>query len=1754
MANLDELQIKISATSKEAEEAINSLVKSLENLNDVIGRLDARKISSFASAMGKLSNIGAGTSTTAKAIKEMSRELSSSFGIRTKKGVEDITVSLQALYNASRNVKLNDSEANTNVFNNSIKNLQDAIEAHYKYKVAVDHTTKSIAEYVRQQNASGRKVAMGEMAAEYGEDFKRLSSVLGKSFKNSLKSTEGAQDLAEFFRDMNDTLHTDFKTGDMQELGESVERLVIILENAKDKTYDFGDAVREGLLSGEEAANAAYSIVDRIFALIKEQDKYGASSGLGSIVEVFKQISNIQMPDFSGVADAIKAAQGTASEVGSAAPNVEKVSSSMDDVSSSAQDATANTQDLSNALMNIAHDSGIDVVAEQMRDFASHILEAAKVAGLLENKQKMIEDKYYNPIDTSGEWVENNPPDNEWVISQGKAFEEAAEQAEKAGEAVAEAQDKMKSGHASADVLENIVALGEAFEKLSRKLDAIGDKFIKFFNLMTTPLKAAANEYVEKFEHLGDIVKGFQQKFKAHMAKVAAFWKRTMKTFTFMLVRKAITAIIKEVGNAVQSLAMYSNAMDTAFNTDISNMVADFQYLGRSIVSVFAPLINIVAPIIDAIVAKIATLLSYIGMLIAALGGSSSFTKAKKNVGNYAESLDKASKSAKNLTMGIDELNILSDSSGGSSKPYDGWEDAWEEVEIPKWILDLGDKLKKMWDDFVRPLKEAWDRVKEYFKFAFKYMTEQVKLLAKSIWDAFIEVWNEEATIEMFANILRIVADLMIVVGNLAKNFREAWDEAGRGVRIFEGIRDIFAVLIEHVRNVTWYMVRWSSELDFGPLLDSIIGLLGSLTELADFLGGVFEDVMKNVVLKYIKWLIEEGIPHLNHTISEIIDSFDFEKIRQDLVPFEEAFERLLEHLEEGTTNALGNLGRQVAEFANSQAFTDFMQRLADIMDLLSAEDVEKILTGLGEGILSIAEGVVNFVNSDTFMGFLEAIDQWLENASSEDIAGILEGIAIAIGMFKFGAFVGEGLAGFFQFASVLVALKNLHEIAAGLKAAAGGATAAAGGFSAFASAALPIVGIVVAIIAAAYSLVSSFGGLTGLMDRLKESADRVANTFKTVASALKLDEHIAKLKEKIQGLLEKLGTMADFWNVIITIFEIVAHIIAVILAPAIDIIITAFTAVIDIISGVIDIFAGLGSVIAGFVEGIATGDWSKMTEGFNRIGEGLVEGLVSPFADVADGIGGAISGAIGKIGSWLTEDVGAEIKTADWEKIPEDQQVGQRITNGINNSYKNASSSAESTMKETTKTFLNNGLSSAAGEADYTTPAVTYNQKLMEELYSGANAADWAQYGTLINTKTGEEILNQSQPFDEANLTAATEGAEEFSGAYSDYFASNSEIASSLETFGQESGLKLSTGFNESISQGQDSTTSALLVWFGNVKGTINRQLDQIKALFSNKFSSIFTEIDLTRAIDTVFANLTSSITTNINTLGAELIGNILPTFMQTYILPFFNLEMWQPLFENLLNMVFIPFFEQFRVWFAEEAMTPWWEEDLLSWFADDKWNEDIFNPLQENIQGHWDTFSSWWDTTMTEWWENQVKPWFKQDIWEEQFRKILEVAKKVFDLIQEAITERINQAKDAVIEACGEMSSALGEVLALIGEVMGAINSFGSLGGNVTFNYSGEFAAGGFPAQGSLFLAGEAGAEFVTNVGGKTGVVSNGEITGIEDAVYVTGNAETELLSQLITIGRAMLDKDPVVIGDKDIARMANKGQSKLGMSIIS
>lgn len=1756
MSDLDTLQISIVASSEKAEQAISNLVSSLQNLNRQLGLKDGSKFSTALNSMtktmdkfaGKINGLS-GTSFDNVA-KGMDSVAKASEGIvaqaeNAQKALDGLAYSKKRILGKDANAgnpkitefgfQITGGEGTLESIDYAFKEVKADAEKLLPAVIAVrdnfrhlfesdlgmdnaSQTMRSVALTIQEISNSTKGMPLGlpmfdKQLPVVGNFEKMLPAVvethsatdqLFRSIEDVISEGPRLDAVSQAFYDWKTSLMETARM--MEQTGSGFEKWRIP-EAGANPSFN-----RESLgwvsdIKPEVVEGYFYEIGDAANKCLPAIREVGTTAL--ATADQFKSFEQVAKQSFNSTAESFEGLKSW--ELGTGIENAE---TPLKAVEQGAKQAS----------------SAIKDALEQMRKFKETI------SGMESGKMPFFEDIYGDAI---------------------KGYNEASKKVEDFKKSLS---GKGEKPAAMADVLENVVELGNALGEVSEKFNGIAEKGIGLFKILTKPLQMASEEYVEKFKGMGETIANFRKNFNAHMTKMSQFWKRTMKTFTFMLVRKAITAIIKEVGNAVQSLAMYSNAMGTAFNRDLSLMVADFQYLGRSIVSVFAPLLSYIAPIIDAIVDKIAVLISYIGMLIAALGGSTSFTKAKKNVGNYAESLDKASKSAKNLTMGIDELNILAENSGGgSAKPYDGWEDAWEQVKIPNWIQDLAKKLRDMFAQLLEPLKKAWEAMKEYFKSAFNYMKQELVKLAKSIWKAFIEVWNEDATVEIFKNLIGAVADIMITIGNLAKNFREAWDEvvdgASRGVQIFRGIRDIFGILVQHVRNVTLYMSIWSSQINFRPLLDGIIGLLNALKPLADFLGGVFEDVMKNVVLEYIRFMIEEGLPHLMHGIEEILGAFDFTKLRSQLQPLETSFIQMYERIDKGMVDAFTNIGKAIGEFSQSENFQAFLDNIQHLMDSISQEDVQKILEGIGLGITHIAEALINFVGSDTFKVFVDLLNEWLDGKTADDIAGILEKIAWAIGLFKFAAFATEGMAGFFKFAAVLVSLNNLHTIATSLASAAGGATAAASGFAAFGTVALAVVAVITAVITVVYSLTASFGGLGGLILRIKEAFDRVRETFRLVAEALNMDEHIEKLKSHFQGLIDKLGNMQDFWNILLYLVEALAHVFAVILTPAIDIIITAFDMVIQVVSGVIDIIGGLASAVMGLIEGITTGNWDKLKDSFSRMADGVAEAFYNPLETAFVNVGGALVGAAEGLGTLFSDEVETDIKSADWEKIPENAQIGERVAAGAATSFKNAATNTEATMKETTKGLFNNGLN-VAGEIDYKTPVATTSQHLMEEFYSSAQSADWATYGTLVNSEAGNSITSQSQPFTDANTATALEGATAFGTEYANYFSSNTDMGAALGEFGRTSGLELANGFNESLDQNISTTQSVLTGWFMKIQSVISEQMSQVRLLFEKLMSNAISNANVAPAVSTLFTNLLTAINTNLNLLGNTLTSTTLPTFMTTYLLPFFSLERWQPLFDNLMNTVFMPMFELFRSWFTDEAMTLWWEDDLMFWFTDDKWNEDIFDPLHENIQENWDVFSDWWDTSMTSWWENQVEVWFSKDIWTEVLTNVLDAAEAVFELVRKAIQEKIEKAQEAVEDACEEMKNAIEEILELIDEFLEKIEGLGSLGGNVqiTFSGVGKFANGGFPDRGSLFLAGEAGAEFVTNVGGRTGVVSNSEITGIADAVYSTGGQESQLLSELIQIGRQMLDKDPVVIGDREIAKLAASGKGKLGMSIIN
>lgn len=1344
-------------------------------------------------------------------------------------------------------------------------------------------------------------------------------------------------------------------------------------------------------------------------------------------------------------------------------------------------------------------------------DLSTSIIQTKEYGDTIERISKATErlglpDNYYEPIDTTGEWVDVDKVDD--TIKQIGTLKNE--------------MNGVKKVSFTKDMLPNLLVLEKNLDRLSQKFNELAGKGANLFKGMLTPLKLASKEYVEKFENMQATVSKFQQRFQASMTKISQLWAKTMRTFTFMLVRKAITAIISEVNKAIQSLAQFSYAMGTQFNQSISNLIADFQYLGRSIVSVFAPLLEMIAPIIDAIVNKIATLLSYIGMLFAALGGKSSFTRAKKTATDYgkamggaAKNTGKAAKALSNLTMGIDELNILQEQkaggggAGGGGSPLGGWED----VDIPDWIKNAANAAKKTFGDLFEPLLKAWRAAKNYILSGWEYMTNQMKLLLASIWRDFLRVWKSDVVTNIFYQLLMMVGDIERVIGNIAKRFREAWDDADAGYNILMNIAKILLTLVTHVRNVTLYMVQWSDELNFKPLMHSLEDLTRSFIRLADFLGGVFEDVMKNVVLKYIKWMIEEGIPHLNETIAEIIDAFNFDKIRQDLEPLERAFEQLLENIHTGTTNALGNLGKQLAEFTDSKQFTDFLVNISEIIGMISAEDVEKVLTGLGKGILNIADSVVKFVNSDTFMDFMESVDKWFENLSADDIANGLEKIAHAILIFKFGAFATEGVAAFLRVIMTLQTFSNIAKIASGLSATGAGATAAAGGFSAFAAAALPVIGIVSLIVLAIYSLTSSYGGLDGALQNLKRGFNDLITHLKKFAEAIGIFDLLENLRQSFDRLKEKLANLKDFWDVVFYAVKRVAEFFGEVLVIAFGVVIGAVNFLIDCLSALVDILGGVGTMI----KGVFTGDWDAVKEGAKRagsalVGDGLGKGIVDTIYEYKDTIktstATSINDGLADVPS-LTKDASENIG----KSIAENQSFS--LVQGIQQSQESINAANVGMIA---------GVLGTVNTADYATAGNTFASSEYSAYQDSISALDFSSLGIEWNTKSSDALKNSGELFSSANKETSEAGANEFSQSYIDAITNQSNIGQSLNDYGKTVGAEFATGMGTGVDEQVSSICERIVSLFQT-------------SLTPDKFNIMGVSISNTIALGI--------------SQGMPVISNALVNILSYMTMTIQNyVNLMGTSIPNLILPVLTSAFEKFKAWFTE-AMNEWWTNDLLTWFEASRWNEEIFDPLTENIQEHFDLFSEWWDTTLLAWWEDQVVPWFEKEKWSEQYKNILEVADETFTQIEEKIKEHIQAAEEAIDTSCNNMKDAIRSVMDEIDELIEKMKQVPS---EVTFHGPRGFASGGFPSSGSLFFANEAGPELVGTIHGNTAVANNNEITGIREAVLASGNQESELLARLITITQALLDKEPVVIDDRNIARMATSGQGRLGMNIIT
>lgn len=199
-------------------------------------------------------------------------------------------------------------------------------------------------------------------------------------------------------------------------------------------------------------------------------------------------------------------------------------------------------------------------------------------------------------------------------------------------------------------------------------------------------------------------------------------------TARFMFASFVIQGALNGAKEGMQNLSKYSKQT----NADLSLLMSSLTQLKNSLATAFAPILTVITPVLNALIQKIITVVNAFGQLTASLAGQTTFVKAKKVNQDYAASLDKSSKKAKNLQrtlMGFDEINKLDDKNSSNSSGSGGLSpnDMFETVKIPNKYKDLAKMLKDAWaqGDFTKigqmvgkKINEAlesipWDRIKK---------------------------------------------------------------------------------------------------------------------------------------------------------------------------------------------------------------------------------------------------------------------------------------------------------------------------------------------------------------------------------------------------------------------------------------------------------------------------------------------------------------------------------------------------------------------------------------------------------------------------------------------------------------------------------------------------------------------------------------------------------------------------------------------------------------------------------------------------------------------------------------------------------------------------------------------------------------------------------------------------------------------------------------------------------------------------------
>lgn len=477
------------------------------------------------------------------------------------------------------------------------------------------------------------------------------------------------------------------------------------------------------------------------------------------------------------------------------------------------------------------------------------------------------------------------------LISKNDALQQSYSQAEDRTKQLRSAVKGLNTELGQSSIATGNAALG--MKKVGKGADDSKGLFSKFGGVFNR----TSNNIAHGSRRMTTGISGFNRRL-GQMVKQA---------FVFSVIYKGLQLISRGLGAALMSNNEFSNSLNQ---------------IKVNLLTAFYPIYTFILPAINALMRALTVVTGQIAHFTASLFGTT-YTAAKQGAqglyqniqamndsGNAADKNREKVKKLQRSLMGFDEINRI----GLDDKDDDKLDNKNQGVNfntpipaMPDWIGKANSILR----DFFKPFQDSWAKHGQTVIKAWKYALGEIVGLAQSIGKSFMDVWTNGTGEQFISNILILVANLLGLVGDVAKAFRNAWDENERGTKLIQSIFNMWNAFLGLTNEIVKsFRDAWNENKLGESIIGNILEIFTNLIDAVGKLGKGLRDAWKEnetgtSILKTILGFFDDILGVLNNASKH---TKEWAK-ELDFIPLLKSIDKLLKPIKEISKDVFEVLG-----------------------------------------------------------------------------------------------------------------------------------------------------------------------------------------------------------------------------------------------------------------------------------------------------------------------------------------------------------------------------------------------------------------------------------------------------------------------------------------------------------------------------------------------------------------------------------------------------------------------------------------------------------------------------------------------------------------------------------------------------------------------------------------------------------------------------------------------------------------------------